>query len=456
MSVVKTETLGLIPPDKIAFDKKNPRGEMEDQILEDEEFKQLRKSVKHNGLFIPVIVRPNKDKKQPYRLVDGERRLRAALLEKLELVPVRTIEGGESEGRIAAYNIHMLRKQWDKRVEVSAIREIIGEIKRESKKLTETELFKELLDITNHKDHELKTLLVLLKYDEATIKKVQDGDLLMSYLVQIDSSFLSPFKREFPKLYDNYEDPKLRRILVKKAENGLLGNTRYLMDNVLKHFKNVENKPKLKRAIIKFLDDPEQHASSIVEKMKASKKTRKKKKKAKKSKKRKSTKAVGTTVPDEIDHKEKLSRIEQEVIGNNIFDLLFNYLKEAILEFEKRNKSKFKNELELQNFIYSTLRALFVSVEFEDPTEKICGKFNRLDFVLKEHKIIIEVKYVRDKRHGTTVSEELSVDFPRYKLSPYGETIINYIYDPNNYITNQSLFKKQLKKLLPKAHHYVQ
>jgi len=114
MSLTRTEALGLIPPQKIAFDQKNPRGETKEQIEQDMEFKRLRKSVKHNNLFQPVIVRANRSKKQPYRLVDGERRLRAALLEKSELVPVRIIEGDEREGRIAAYNIHTLRKERDK------------------------------------------------------------------------------------------------------------------------------------------------------------------------------------------------------------------------------------------------------------------------------------------------------------------------------------------------------
>lgn len=467
MSLTKTEALGLIPPQKIAFDQKNPRGETKEQIEQDIEFKRLRKSVKHNNLFQPVIVRANKSKKQPYRLVDGERRLRAALLEKAELVPVRIIEGDEREGRIAAYNIHTLRKEWDKRIEIAAIKEIIDEIRQTKKNISEAELFKELREITNHKTHDLKTLLALLKYDAETVKKVQDGTLAMSYLVQIDASFLSPLKREFHSLYNEYGDSKLRKNLVNKAEDGLLGGTRYLMDNVLKYFKDStdgkyifsENKSKLRRVLKKFLEGPELHASYIVEKMVVRKKKAKKKtktKKAKQTKKTKATKREGTTVPDEIDHKINLSSIEQGVINNNVFDLVFNYLREAVIAFEKKRSIKFENEAQLQDFIYSVLRALFSSVEFEDPTEKMCGKSNRFDFVLKDHRIIIEIKYVRDKKHGKKISEELSADYLRYKQSPYGQTIINYIYDPNNHIPNHALFKKDLKKILVDAHNYVQ
>lgn len=99
---------------------------------------------------------------------------------------------------------------------------------------------------------------------------------------------------------------------------------------------------------------------------------------------------------------------------------------------------------------------MFVSVEYEDPVEKICGKSNRLDFVLKDHKIIIETKYVRDKAHGKLICEELGNDYLRYKQSPYGETIINYVYDPNKHIENHTLFKKQLNKVIDGAHNYIQ
>jgi hypothetical protein len=193
-----------------------------------------------------------------------------------------------------------------------------------------------------------------------------------------------------------------------------------------------------------------------VKKMEAPPKPEKKTKKARKNRKKVKPRDRQTTVPEQGDPNAELIDIERRIIEAKVFSLIFGYMREAVVEFEKRAKITFANELELQDFIYAMLRSLFGSIEFEDPTEKICGKSNRLDFVLKEHDVIVEVKYVRDKGHAKKVSEELAADYLRYMQSPYGRTIINYVYDPHKNIENQDLYRKDLARLMPEAHHYIQ
>ena len=349
MDTTQIESIGSVSPEKISFDKKNPRGEGEEQIKQDKSFKELGKSVRKFGVLVPLVTQRAKSKHKPFKLIDGERRLRAALIENKELVPIHMIGDDESEARILAYNIHMLRKQWSKSNELTSIKEIRDELIAKNPDMDDAELFAKLREITTHTGQELRDLLRLLKYSKETIKKLQDGVLAMSYLIHIDASFLSPFKREFPKLYEQYGDGNLRKILIQKAEDGLLGNTRYLMDYVLKYFKDSkdgkyifsENKNKLRNIIKKFLDDPEQHVSTVTEKMKTPKKA--KKKKAKKGKKKK------TTVSAEADAfeyrslkitKKQLSRIvdirpKLERIASSFSDEESEYIKEGIYCLEK-------------------------------------------------------------------------------------------------------------------------
>ena len=451
--------LHYLDPKNISFDINNPRGETPNQIITDKAFGRLVNSIKEFGVLEPLIVRKNGKKGKDYILVDGERRLRAAVKVKIKEVPT-LIASDEINGRILAYQVHKLRKDWSSITETKSIKTIIEEIKESDPTISDRDLKKKIREITNSSTHEISDIMRLIKYDENIIKMVIEKELLMSSLVQIDSSFVTKIKNYYPEILQKYDEHRIRHILAEKAAKGLLGGTRYLMDSFKEVFKEKGHHEEIKDLLLGFLRRKSENIKktystfekiiSPTEKSKSKKKT----KKAKKTKKKKSTKA--TRVPDEIDKKTKLRNAEEAIIQWNVFDLLFNYLKEAVIEFEKRAKVKFVNEKELQNFIYSVLRTLFESTEFEDPTEKICGTSNRLDFVLKDHKIIIEVKYVRDKNHAKKISEELSIDYPRYIQSKYGQTIINYVYDPNNHITNHGQFKKELNKLLPNAHHYIQ
>lgn len=294
MDATQIQPIALVPPGTIHFDDKNPRGETAEQIEGDSSFKELRKSVRALGVLVPLITRRTGAHRKPYKLVDGERRLRAALAENKELVPIHVTDTKETDGRILAYNIHMLRKQWTKANELTSIKEIRDELLKNSGGMSDDDLFAKLREVTNHTVSELRDLLRLLKYDKTTIRKVQDGTLAMSHLIHIDASFLSPLEKRCPELSSQYGDSELRGILIAKAENGRLGGTRYLMDNVSKYFRDskdgkyvfADNKTKLKRAIKRFLDKPDEDIRSIPEKMdavpKAKKKTTKTKKKAKK------------------------------------------------------------------------------------------------------------------------------------------------------------------------------
>ncbi len=352
MDTTQIESIGSVSPERISFDKKNPRGEGEEQIKQDKSFKELKKSVRKYGVLVPLVTQRTKSKHKPFKLIDGERRLRAALIENKELVPIHTIGDDESEARILAYNIHMLRKQWSKINELTSIKEIRDELMAKNPDMDDMELFAKLREITTHTGQELRDLLRLLKYSKETIKKLQDGVLAMSHLIQIDASFLSPFRREFPRLYERYGDGNLRKNLVQKAEDGLLGNTRYLMDYVLKYFKDSEdgryifseNKNKLRNIIRKFLDDPKQPASFITEKMQKTKKERKKK--AKKTKKSKRKKTTVSTEAGAFEYKslkitkKQLSRIRDirpklERIASSFSDEESEYIKEGIYCLEK-------------------------------------------------------------------------------------------------------------------------
>lgn len=250
----------------ISYDMNNPRGETEKQIQDDPEFKKLALSIKQNGILEPLIVKKDEGNVDNFKLIDGERRLRAAVKAAeadLEYKVPTLLAKDDMDGRILAYQVHMLRKNWGKAAETKSIKSIISDIKKETPKITEAELIKKVTEITAHKSHEISDLLKLIKYDDGIIKKVISKELNMSYLVQIESSFISPLRRKFPFLMKKFGEDKLRNILIQKALNGLLGNTRFLMDHFKDVFNEKDQKEYVEGLIAKFLNNSKESIENI-------------------------------------------------------------------------------------------------------------------------------------------------------------------------------------------------
>lgn len=250
----------------ISYDVNNPRGETEKQILGDPEFNKLKYSIKQYGILEPLIVKKDEENTNNFKLIDGERRLRAAFkvteADSEYKVPI-LLAKDDMDGRILAYQVHMLRKDWGKAEETKSIKSVIFDIKKENPNIIETELIKKLKEITSHKDHEISDFLKLIKYDDRVIEKVISKELNMSYLVQIESSFIKPLSKNFPSLIKQFSEDELRNILIQKALNGLLGNTRFLMDHFKDVFKEKDKKEDAEILILKFLSSNKESIKNI-------------------------------------------------------------------------------------------------------------------------------------------------------------------------------------------------
>jgi ParB/RepB/Spo0J family partition protein len=242
----------------ILFDTRNPRGETEEQIENDPEFRKLINSIKQHGILEPLIIKKENSDIGLFRLIDGERRLRAAIKvsqgDSEYKVPA-LIARDDIDARILAYQVHMLRKNWSKAAETKSIKAIIADIREKNPRIKDSELTKRIKEITAHRDHEISDLLKLIKYDDDIIDKAISKELSMSYLVQIESSFINPLKRSFPLVAEKYGEEKIRNILIKKALDGLLGNTRFLMDYFRNVFSDEDNKDKARILIENFLEN---------------------------------------------------------------------------------------------------------------------------------------------------------------------------------------------------------
>jgi len=231
----RTYPLKLIPPEKVAFSETNPRGESAEEIFKDETFERLKDSVFRFGVLVPIVVHEQKDNVQkPYRLVDGERRLRAALEAKIKRIPAHIAASEDPlDDLVQAVHIHMLRKQWSPVAQARALKRIKSQRQKSGPRMSEQDAAEDLQALTGCSDTKLKSLRRAARYSEAVLEAVEERQLAFSHLVQFEESFVEQIEKHYPDLLTRLGKKEVRESLVEKARQRVLTSSRALMDNVV-------------------------------------------------------------------------------------------------------------------------------------------------------------------------------------------------------------------------------
>ncbi|MBN1359202.1 MAG: ParB N-terminal domain-containing protein [Sedimentisphaerales bacterium] len=260
--------LKRVPPEDVEYAEFNPRGEKEIEIEADPTFEQLKDSVWKYGVLVPIVVH-RQDSGKPYRLVDGERRLRAALATKVARIPahIATNETGLDD-LVQAFHIHMLRKQWKAVAQAKALKRIMEKMKEQGRLTNSSDLLEELQTATGCTETRLKALRRAIRFPDSVLKSVDDGKLSWSHLIQIEESFIEAVKGKFPELLAEIGTKHARLILVRKAQQKTLTSTRALMENVLPVVTRAdtdEEKLFAKGLLKEFLDELDMPAEHVLQ-----------------------------------------------------------------------------------------------------------------------------------------------------------------------------------------------
>lgn len=102
-----------------------------------------------------------------------------------------------------------------------------------------------------------------------------------------------------------------------------------------------------------------------------------------------------------------------------------------------RSKLEINDECDVQDLLYSLLVSRFEDVRPEEPTPSFASKFAKIDFILKELNIGIEVKMMTEGLTQKTMSDQILADMPRYKKHYNCKILVFFIYDPNKNIITQ-------------------
>ena len=225
--------LKRVSPQDIDYNPSNPRGETEADIQNDDTFEQLKDSVYQFGVLVPVVVHEQPGGPKPYRLVDGERRVRAALLTGIKRIPAHVaVKKDDLSDLVQAFHIHMLRKQWRAVAQARAFKLMLEQLRHKQPNASEEQLFEELQDQTSCSDTRFKALRRAIRFPNSVLDEVESGKLGWSHLIQIEESFMEPVSTQYPELLKQVGKDKARRVLVTKARRKVLTRTRTLMDTV--------------------------------------------------------------------------------------------------------------------------------------------------------------------------------------------------------------------------------
>ncbi len=136
----------------------------------------------------------------------------------------------------------------------------------------------------------------------------------------------------------------------------------------------------------------------------------------------------------------------------NIHELLLvlvKNLRRAMHPLTHRRKGSvalsFETEYDVQDLLHALLRPWVTDIRPEEFTPSYAGSSTRMDFLLPAHKLVLEMKFVRDTHHASKIGDELIIDIEHYRRHPQCGALWCIVYDPRHLITNAEGLTKDLE-----------
>lgn len=104
------------------------------------------------------------------------------------------------------------------------------------------------------------------------------------------------------------------------------------------------------------------------------------------------------------------------------------------------------DEYDVQDLLRGVLRTLFEDIRPEDPSPTRAGGSSRVDFLLKQERIVVEVKMTRAGLRERDVGDQLIEDIERYRSHPDCETLVAIVFDPGRRVSNPRGLEDDLRR----------
>jgi len=117
---------------------------------------------------------------------------------------------------------------------------------------------------------------------------------------------------------------------------------------------------------------------------------------------------------------------------------------QIIIRHDNRNSLIINDEYDVQDLLHSLLRLSFDDVRVEEHMPSYAGVNPRLDILLKNEQIVIEVKKTRSSYRIEQLRTDLIVDKEQYRTHPDCKFLYCFIYDPEKRVPNPAGFMNDL------------
>ncbi len=144
---------------------------------------------------------------------------------------------------------------------------------------------------------------------------------------------------------------------------------------------------------------------------------------------------------DEDEGENPLGKLE------HIFKRFHKVARQLRARHDNRPTLTITDEYDVQDLLHAILKLFFTDIRPEEWTPSYAGASARMDFLLKNEEIAVEVKKTRESLKAKTLGEQLIVDITKYKEHPHCETLICFVYDPEGIIGNPEGLKSDLEKM---------
>jgi len=112
---------------------------------------------------------------------------------------------------------------------------------------------------------------------------------------------------------------------------------------------------------------------------------------------------------------------------------------------EDRSTLDVVDEYDVQDLLHALLRLHFDDIRTEEWTPSYAGGAARMDFLLKDYGIVLEVKKTRSGLQAKDIGSQLIEDIARYKQHPDCRRLLCFVYDPEERIGNRVAFARDLE-----------